>query len=254
MKKTLTAILITTAAAAAPALPFNQADQAAIAAHQGRFRAARTQAQLLAAYRQAQQLERTLETRLEPWMEARLGRDDYPQEAELTALGKQLPGFRPMLVAEGTYLALRPDYTAWAKVAAATPETADNALFALLQKAYGPNYTDYPNWFNQTWDYGGCSWLGKGVHKGVITELQRQRAQKSPFGTELTALEQHLLRDLTQSNSFCLPKAQVLKELDQILPVLPAHKPALLKRRQQLAQPSKQIEFDCEGKAQCSYG
>ena len=138
---------------------------------------------------------------------------------------------------------------------ARTAEPADNAFFALMQKAYGPSYTHFPLWFNQTWDYGGCSWLGKGLHTSLLKEGLRLRQAKNPFAPELQELEAEILRDLQQSKSFCLPAARAQQELKGLLPLLPAARPGLQKRLQQL-QTGKELEFDCEGKNQgkCGYG
>lgn len=241
--------------AAPPGPAFTAAEQQAMTLYRQNFQAIRTQAQLLASLHASIRLSKTLEQRLQAYMDELQRKDSYPEDKDLTALAQRTPGLQPVLVAEGTALVLATDYEAFAKAAAGTPEKADDAYFALMKKAYGSAYTYWGNWFNQTWDYGGCTWLGKGTHLALLKELYRQKGQKSPFSADLAQLETELLNDLEKSDKFCLPRPQVVHELRQIVPMLPtALRPRLQKRLQRVETDSRLKEFDCNGKGQCSYG
>lgn len=249
----LLAGLLTAGALASPQIPFNPGEQAAIHTYAQHFQSVGNQAQLLATYREALQLKKKLEPWLKKYSDAMQKLPDYPSEAELKQLGAQLPGLRPGLVAEGTMLDLMTDFAGFAKVAAKTPETADNAFFSLMQQAYGSHETYWGTWFNQTWDYGGCTWLGKGIHTRLLQGIQQQ--QPGAFGSELKPLQESLLRDLERSDKFCLPRPQVVQEFQQLLPLLPAAvRPRLQQRLQRVKTDPKLKEFDCNGKGNCSYG
>jgi hypothetical protein len=189
-------------------------------------------------------------------MEARLQQAKMPMPEELEALSKTMPGLWPALVAEGTMLVIYPDYAAYAKAAQRTTGKGDDAFFALMQKAYGETYTDYGQWMQQTWDYGGCSWLGKGLHTQLFQGIAQLRKAKNPLAPELKVLETDLLQDLQQSQQFCLPQAKVIQEMQKVIPLAPAAaRPQLKQRLEQLKKPTPEMGFDCnrEG-ASCAYG
>ena len=257
----LTLVILPALLGAAPAGPdFDATQQAAIDAYRQKFETIGNLAKLVATYREALKLAKLLEPKLEKYMEARMAKESYPDEEELKALGARMPGLAPHLVAEGTMMALMPDYSAYGKIAARTAGTADDAYFNLMKKAYGSTYSHYPLWFNQTWDYGGCTWLGKGLETSLMKEVQRLRQAKNPFTPELKELEDEILRDLEQSDNFCLPRTQAIQELKQLMPLLPAAAKQLQNRLQQLQnnKPPKdrKFQFDCEGKnlGKCAYG
>src|SRR5688572_30132783 len=67
---------------AAPAAPtFTAQEQAAISSYAGHFKAIRTQAQLLAAYREALLLQKKIDPRLEKYMESLRG--EMPSDAQM---------------------------------------------------------------------------------------------------------------------------------------------------------------------------
>jgi hypothetical protein len=227
-----------------------------VSTHRQQFNALRTEAQTVANYRQALKLADTLTKALEKPMEERLKQAKMPMQEELEALSKTMPGLWPALVAEGTMLVIYPDYAAYAKAAQRTTGKGDDAFFALMQKAYGETYTDYGQWMQQTWDYGGCSWLGKGIHIQLLQGIAQLRKAKNPLVPELQVLETDLLQDLQQSQQFCLPQAQAIQEMQKVIPLAPAAaRPQLNQRLQQLKKPTPEMGFDCnrEG-ASCAYG
>lgn len=242
-----------TGAAAPAGIPFTAAEQTAISTYRQHFQAIKTQAQLQAALHESGNLSKKLETRLMNYMDGLQKLDTFPGESQVKALQAMIPGLRPTFEAEGTALVLETDYKAFAQAAAKTPEKADDAFFALMKKAYGDYNYVWGAWFNQTWDYGGCTRLGKGIHTALFTELNKQK--QGAFAAELKPLEEALLHDLRKSDKFCLPRPQVVKELQQLLPLLPAAaQPAMKKRFEQVKSDPKLKEFDCDGKGHCQYG
>jgi len=157
------------------------------------------------------------------------------------------PGLKSRLVAEGTELVMALHYPTFTKLAQQTPEKGDDQLMALLQKARGEYSTNWPNWFAQTWDYGGCTHLGSGLHLQLWQELQRLQGQAPLFAPELTELRNDLLADILQVRSFCQPQSQVLKELSQFFraPGLSTTELQNLKKRGVAVQKGKDLEFNC---------
>lgn len=246
--------LLLPAQAAEPLFSAEQLTQ--LETYRSQYTAVKNQAQLLALYRQAQQLKEQLDKAVEPLIEARYANDNMPTEQELQQLAALTPGLHPAMVAEGTQLAFQEDYQAFASLAAATPENGDDAYFALMQQAYGPVYHYFGNWFMQTWDYGGCTQLGSGSHLQLFKQIQELRQSQNPFAPELSALENTLFRDLESGNNFCLPQPQVLNELRQLLPLMTdSYRPQLEQRIQQLQAPNKAHGFNCGQQPEnCNYG
>lgn len=255
IKKTLlSASLIALALPVLAASPFTPADQKQIDAYKHQFESVKNQAQLVAAYRQTKKLEQALGPSLEKYMIAL--KDELPSDAELNAISKQMPGLKAVLAAEATVIALQQDFAAYGKLAAKTPEPADNAFFDLMKQAYGSEFHFFGNWFTQTWDYGGCTRLGSGTHTKLFQGIQRLRTAKSPFAPELKEFEDELLFDLTNTFNFCQPHAKVVSEYKQVLPLTPAAiRPKLQKRLQQIQSKAKDLYFDCDKpNSSCNYG
>jgi hypothetical protein len=167
------------------------------------------------------------------------------------------PGLKPRLVAEGTELILALHYPTFAKLAGLTPEKTDDQLMALLQKAWGEYSTDWPRWFAQTWDYGGCTHLGSGLHLQLWQEQSRLQQWAPIFATELKALRSDLFADILATRSFCRPQNQVLSELNQFLkaPGLSSLEIQSLKKRVEALRSGKNMEFDClQAMGKCDFG
>lgn len=236
--------------------PFTQAQLDSLAKYKKNFEQIRDQSQLIQAYRQALKLKQELAPNLDQYSESLLQAGNYPDYTELESWQPLMPGLAPLLVAEGTMIVLEPDFVSYASAAKRTPQAEDNAFFALMQQAYGEVYTDYPLWFNQTWDYGGCTRLGQGIHRRILQAAQQQIFNKSPFKPELASLEAELWQDLLQSNNFCLPQTQVVYEFEQLLPLAPqAEQPRLKLRLRALQAGSPNLGFDCDARPEaCHYG
>lgn len=248
--------LLTLSLPAAAASPFTASEQAQVKAYKQQFQSVKNQAQLLATYRIALKLSKQLDPSLEKYAKPIYDSGRMPSDAELKAIGDQVPGLMPALVAEGTVLTLLPNYSVYKQAAARTPESADNAYFDLMHQGYGEVYHFFGNWFTQTWDYGGCTRLGQGTHTKLFQGIQKLRAAKNPFAPELKQLEDDLLHDLEHANNFCLPHAKAVAEYKQVLPLTPAAvRPKLQKRLQQIQSKAKDLGFDCDSPdSSCNYG
>lgn len=96
---------------------------------------------------------------------------DIPSEKEFKWLEEYTPSMNIRLVAEATELDLILNYIPFQKKAKSTPQKEDDMFINLIIDVYGERETFFAKWFKQTWDYGGCSHLGKGLHNKNLTDI-----------------------------------------------------------------------------------
>lgn len=131
-----------------------------------------------------------------------------------------LPAFEPQLVAEGTAYYLFADYRAWLKKAAQTPEKEDDAFFQFCVQVFPEDSIEYffPAWQMQTWDYGGSSLLGRGIHLRLLETADRLCATNTPFRSEILRRKAEIINDMTQEGVEYWEKPEkIIRELDTIL-------------------------------------
>jgi hypothetical protein len=144
---------------------------------------------------------------------------DYNRLPDLFWLREALPGFIPQLVAEGTLYQLFANYKDMAARAARTSGQEDDRFMALCFKIFPQDSIEYyfPGWFLQTWDYGGHSELGKGVHFDILDRMNKILAEDQLFEAEIEGFKTRLLDDITNTeNTYWYLKDAILKELNQI--------------------------------------
>lgn len=181
---------------------------------------------------------------------------DIPSEKEFKWIESFTPSMSIHLVAEATQLDLLIDYIPFQKKAKMTPQKEDDMFINLLIDVYGDGETDYAKWFKQTWDYGGCSHLGKGIHTKNLKDINSIFDKSKFFKKDLQEINDSIFRDLTKNNLFCEPKNNVIKEINQILKTIPLTKEQKNKindRLKEFNKNKKEIEFNCNVK-NCAYG
>ncbi len=189
-----------------------------------------------------------------------LGKRIRPGSAEqlpdMFWIGAFFTGYQPQVVAEGTAYYLFCDYRQWAAPARRTSGPQDDMFLDLQFTAFPEDSIEYffPAWQIQTWDYGGSSLLGKGVHKSVLAKIEAQSTPNGLFEPLLAKMKSNLVNDITNAEtSFWYPAAEALKELDAVIAanykvLAQADKVALSTRRKQLEDPQKnKIEVDQRG-------
>ena len=67
--------------------------------------------------------------------------------------------------------------------------------------------------------------------RAINSEYTPQEVTKAQYTVDLKPLEEALLDDLQKSDKFCEPRSQVVKELQQLLPLLPAAAQPAMKKR-----------------------
>ena len=146
---------------------------------------------------------------------------------EFLARDLDLPGVLPACVAECTYPALAIDLEFFAERASETPDRLDDAFFDLLEEAWGSpvpiadgRIATPATVFERTWDYGGHSRLGSGLHADLLAKIDALRALPGgeAFESEVAEVRETVFRDLLQaSNCAGLSARAVIGEIDEIL-------------------------------------
>ncbi|MEZ4951893.1 MAG: SH3 domain-containing protein, partial [Saprospiraceae bacterium] len=126
------------------------------------YNSAKTSREFAAAFRTGKHLRDSLNKALE----IRFDVTSYEIPPDLDWLSEPVPGYSTLLVAEGTQYYLFQNYKAMLPKVKATEGAEDNEFLELNFQVYEQDSIEnfYPVWFMQTWDYGGHSLLGRGLH------------------------------------------------------------------------------------------
>lgn len=209
---------------------------------QATFKNISNQESLANAYTQGKVLRdslvRTLENRVQ---------FDGETPPDMFWLGHVVPGFVAQLVAEGTAYYLFEDYSHWQKIAAKTPQKEDDGFFQFCIQMFPEDSIEYffPAWTIQTWDYGGCSLLGRSIHLKLLETANRLCTANTPFRSEILSRKAELINDMTQEGvEYWEQPEKIMRELDAILErnfeiLTEADKIALRTRRTHFEAPSK---------------
>lgn len=135
---------------------------------------------------------------------------DSENPADMRWLDKLLPGYTHARVAEGTAYYLFADYRQLAAKAKQTTGTEDDQLMDLYLTIF-PSAKEgfFPAWIEQTWDYGGKSLLGSGIHKKVLDKLDALALSSELFTPILTSIKQQIIEDISN------PKTQFSETLSK---------------------------------------
>ncbi|MBK8877328.1 MAG: SH3 domain-containing protein [Haliscomenobacter sp.] len=198
---------------------------------------------LSACFLESVGLKDELNTKLESGIQIR----ESGELPDLFWLETAIPGYLPQLVAEGTVYTLFADYGAWRRKAEETEGKEDDAFFDLCIQFFPEDSIAYffPAYFIQTWDYGGHSLLGRGIHRQLLSGLDRLFREKSPFIPEILRMKTDLVNDITAAEGTYWEKQEaIIQELKGILeakyPILDkADLAALSTRLKQFGEPGK---------------
>jgi len=184
--------------------------------YQQSYEAVTKSEEMAAVYTQGRELRDTLVRLLENKIEI----EDYEQLPDLFWLEEAMPGFVTALVAEGTLYYLFYDYRQLLAKAAKTSGAQDDEFIEFCTQVHEMDSVEhfFPAWFMQTWDYGGHSLLGRGIHLDLLKEMDRQVANKSTFASEINLIKERILADITEHYiSYWETKAMIVAELAAIL-------------------------------------
>ena len=167
-------------------------------------------------YRSGIELRDTLNSILED----KIDPPSLDKTPDLYWLEEAMPGYITQLVAEGTVYYLFQDYQKLGQLAKRTKGQDDDEFITLQYSVHPLDSIEYffPAWIIQTWDYGGHSELGKGVHNKLLKKANLLMANGTIFEAELIDLKDRLLDDIfSKHQTYWQSKASILKELDEIL-------------------------------------
>ena len=163
---------------------------------------------------------RVLRDKMVSSIEKKLFQRQEDELINLFWLKEEFPGFVPQLVAEGTSYYLFIDYNAFLSFSGVSEERIDDDYFAFAASIYPDDGVEYfyPIWTMQTWDYGGHSLLGRGIHFNVLGKISSLLAEDSPFQSELLEIKSKLFEDITGTEvTYWESKENIQKEVTQII-------------------------------------
>lgn len=171
--------------------------------------------------------------------------------AEHFGLAEALPGGDMIYVAEGTEYDYTRYFPALIRKAKTTEGTADDEFLELMVMAndYEIEYF-FKSWFVQTWDYGGYSLLGKGIHTKVLDKMDACLANSTLFADQINELKNYLVNDILDAEGYGLSQSKVVAEVSNIIKkdyaVFTADEKAKLKKRLEVLKKGDDISFDME--------
>ncbi len=212
-----------------------------ISAYRKHFQSVRSAADFANVYREGIALRDTLVG----LMGDKIAVTDPNELPDLFWLEQAMPGFVPQLVAEGTAYYLFWNYKALIGKVKETSDIPDDDFINLAIQIFPEDSVEYfyPAWVLQTWDYGGSSLLGRGVHDQLLQKMDKMLQKSDLFAVETREWKRLLVNDITQQDvSYWEKQEKIEAELDTILarnyPILTAaDKVALQTRRKQFENP-----------------
>lgn len=176
-------------------------------------------------------------------MEDRLSIQNPQELPDLFWLQQAVPGFVPQLVAEGTAYFLFWNFKSLAERAAKTDGVADNQFIDLNLHIFPEDSIEYffPAWVIQTWDYGGSSLLGRGIHASSLEKMDKALSNSTLFQAEILRMKTHLINDMSDSDvTYWETKDKIVEELDAII----QSNFAILTNTDKIALTTRRLQFD----------
>jgi hypothetical protein len=134
-------------------------------------------------------------------------------------LNEAVPGFIVHLVNNNKAYRMFRDFKIWDNLAEKTTENTDNNFIKIFLTAYQSDSIEY---LHQDWNLflhenEKYSLLGRGIHKAVLDGIELALEESADFEPELSSLKQNLLDDISYSKDYWESKADIIKEMDEIL-------------------------------------
>lgn len=153
-------------------------------------------------------------------LEQKFDLNNFELPPDLEWLEEAFPGYSAQLVAEGTEYYLFKNYKFMLAKVLETEGFEDDEFLELCFQVYQQDSIEnfYPTWFIQTWDYGGHSMLGRGVHKRILEEIEEILDNTDLFEPEILQFKSRLLQDiLDPQNTYWESSEKIVAEVDAIL-------------------------------------
>ena len=180
----------------------------------------------------------------------------YIKLSNFKELSNLILGLRLNNGAEGMGLNVLIDYKSFLEKAKKTPENDDNAFLNLMIEVFDDSGNMHPKWFIMTWDYGGYSLLGKGIHLKTLDKISNTLKISPNFNKELNDVKGRLINDILQTTNFASTKKDVINEINKIIStnnITKTDRIELHKKINDLETNPKKYQFNCE-KDNCNYG
>jgi len=121
----------------------------------------------------------------------------YDQEIE--AINRAAPWGDLAFYGEGMNPYFELDLKVWVGLAKKLPDATAKAFFTLAEISYdNASFYGWSNIHQRTWDYGGCSPLGTGLHLKMLTQFDAVKASQSSSSRVRTTLNR--VRELAISD------------------------------------------------------
>lgn len=138
---------------------------------------------------------------------------------QLDKLKKYYHGIKPSCVAECTEPYFGLVIKDLVPIAEKTDGDDDNKYFKLIVDFYTEEWEPTSmnaKWFEATWDYGGSSKLGDGIHLNFMLTTDKLIAEKNIFEQWILGYREDCFSDMTRWKSFQYGKEKILKEIDKV--------------------------------------
>lgn len=130
------------------------------------------------------------------------------------------PGYVLELVAEGTAYYLFKDFKQLYRKSRQTTGYEDDVFSDLSLLVYQRDSLEYfyPAWFLQTWDFGGHSLLGSGIHQKVLASAEEAASMSDYFKDDIATFKNALIEDIVSPNTtYWNHQDSIISELQNII-------------------------------------
>ncbi|MCB0663188.1 MAG: SH3 domain-containing protein [Saprospiraceae bacterium] len=153
-------------------------------------------------------------------LEKKFDLSNFELPPNLEWMEEGFPGYTTQLVAEGTQYYLFQNYKSMQPKVMETEGSEDDEFLELCFQVYQTDSIEnfYPSWFMQTWDYGGHSLLGRGIHKRILEEIEEILDKADLFEPEILQIKAKLVQDILEpDNTYWESQEKITNELKEIL-------------------------------------
>lgn len=143
-----------------------------------------------------------------------------PELPDMFWVDDPIPGLVPTVV-DGSVFHLFYDYKQLAQKAARTVGKEDDGFINLCFDIYNRDSIEYfyPSWFLKTWEFGGSSLLGEGIHTKILTKMNDQLSESFMFSFHINYFKNLLVQDITAGMEYWRDQDSILKELKGIIKI-----------------------------------
>lgn len=230
----------------------------AVESYRKAYTAATTAEELVSVYLQTEKTAQKLRPVIQRQHDRNMdGNCRQPCILKFNYLMNYIPAGTISIAAEGTAAFLHTVPELFYHKALTTEGKYDDLYFDLESYYYGIQDRLWPAYTERTWDYGGHSLLGQGIHLTILKKADTVLKTGSLLDREVHDMRSRTLKDIEDYNIYYEDSEAIITELKKILESaeLSGEEKAMLKRRIiQFKDPeSFGISLNCK-KENCPYG